>query len=239
MTEMRHAIISTGNEELDIRLGGGFPHPNLILIEGDHGSGKSALGQQFLYGALKRGLRGLVVATEVTPRELIRSMKEIQLVDADKFYMFGQLRILTLHLKRFEWRRQLGRLILPTLAEYLEKNGKRFDIALIDSLTQLLTYANTSTVLNFMKRLRLLTSVGKSVILTMHPNAVEHTLASKIRGMCDGYIKVRNEAIGGRILKVMSIVKMRGMPPGAETSITFDVDPAMGIKIVPIKAAKA
>ncbi len=236
---MRHVIISTGNEELDIRLGGGYPHPNLILIEGDHGSGKSALGQQFLYGALKKGLNGLAIVTEVTPRELVRSMKEIQLKDIEWYYIYGKLRVLSINLRKFEWHRRLSRMILPVIAEYLERTSKLYEVALIDSLTQLLTYADTSNVLNFMKRLRLLTSSGKTIILTMHPRAVEDYLASKIRGICDGYIKVRNEAIGGRILKVMSVIKMRGMPAGAETSITFDVDPAMGIKIVPIKAAKA
>ncbi len=234
-----HTIIPTGNEELDIRLGGGFPHPNIILIEGDHGSGKTALGQQFLYGGLKKGLRGLAIATEVTPREFIRSMREIQLTEADRYYINGRLRILTLHLRKFEWRRRYGKLVLPIIADYLEKSSKMFEIALIDSLTHLVTYADESTVLNFVKRLRLLTSRGKSIILTLHPDALSEGVAAKVRGMCDGYIKVRNEAIGGRILKVMSIVKMRGMPAGAETSITFDVDPAMGIKIVPIKAAKA
>lgn len=235
---MIRKIIPTGNEELDIRLGGGFPYPIVILIEGDHGSGKSALAQQFLYGALRLGLRGFAIITESRPKEYIKSMEEIQL-KVTRYYLLGMFTILSLHIRKFKWRKEYGHAVLPILADYLEGMSRRYDIFLLDSLTQLLTYAPTDVVLNFMTRLRILASKGKGIIMTMHPQTVPEDLGAKIRGMCDGYIKVRNEAIGGRIYKVMSIIKMKGIPPGAETSVTFDVDPAMGIKIVPIKAAKA
>jgi len=38
-------VVPTGNEELDMRLGGGIPCPSLLIIEGDHGSGKAVLSQ--------------------------------------------------------------------------------------------------------------------------------------------------------------------------------------------------
>ena len=41
-------IISTDNEEVDRQLGGGLPVPSLVLIEGDHGTGKSVVTAQFI-----------------------------------------------------------------------------------------------------------------------------------------------------------------------------------------------
>ncbi|MEM4827738.1 MAG: ATPase domain-containing protein, partial [Desulfurococcaceae archaeon] len=43
-------VVSTGNEELDQKLAGGLPIPSLIVVEGEHGSGKTVLVQQFIYG---------------------------------------------------------------------------------------------------------------------------------------------------------------------------------------------
>ena len=235
---MIRKIIPTGNEELDTRLGGGYPFPNIILFEGDHGSGKSALAQQFFYGALRSGMSGLAIITEGKPREYLRSMSEIQ-IDATPYYLRGSLTIISLYLKRFQWRQDLGREVLPVITDYIEQRSKRYDIFLIDSLTQLFTFAPPETILNFISRLRLLASRGKGFLLTMHPNIVREELGAQIRGMCDGYIKVSNTVIGGNIYKVLSVIKMKGIQAGAETSITFDVDPAMGIKIIPIKAAKA
>ncbi len=235
---MIRKIIPTGNEELDTRLGGGFPYPNIILFEGDHGSGKSALAQQFLYGALRLGMRGLAIVTESRPREYIKSMAEIQ-IPAEKYYFRGSLNIVSVYLRRFRWSPEHGRLILPTIGEYIDRVHRRYDIFLIDSLTQLFTYATTDLILNFFSKLRIVTSRGRGFLLTIHPSTLPEDLSAKIRGMCDGYLKVSNTVIGGKIYKVLSIVKMKGFPPGGESSLTFDVDPALGIKIVPIKAAKA
>ena len=40
--------IPTDNEEVDRQLGGGIPTPCLMMIEGEHGTGKSALAAQFI-----------------------------------------------------------------------------------------------------------------------------------------------------------------------------------------------
>ncbi len=40
-------IISTGNAEIDTKLGGGIPVGSLALVEGQSASGKSVLAQQF------------------------------------------------------------------------------------------------------------------------------------------------------------------------------------------------
>jgi flagellar protein FlaH len=44
--------------------------------------------------------------------------------------------------------------------------------------------------------------------------------------------------MGGRQLKVMNIIKLKGAPTVFENMITFDVDPAFGIKLVPMALAK-
>ena len=44
---MTVVTVPTGNEEVDRQLGGGLPLPSLVLIEGDHGTGKSSVSAQF------------------------------------------------------------------------------------------------------------------------------------------------------------------------------------------------
>ena len=47
--------ISSGNLELDKKMGGGIPEGSLTLIEGQSDSGKSVLVQQLTWGALQDG----------------------------------------------------------------------------------------------------------------------------------------------------------------------------------------
>lgn len=50
-------IVGTGNEDLDRRLGG-VPFPSLVMMEGDHGTGKSVMAAQFALGFLSAGKTG-------------------------------------------------------------------------------------------------------------------------------------------------------------------------------------
>ncbi len=45
-------VISTGNKEIDKKLGGGIPLGSLVLMEGQSDAGKSVVCQHFTYGAL-------------------------------------------------------------------------------------------------------------------------------------------------------------------------------------------
>lgn len=238
ITLPKRELIPTYNEELDLKLGGGYPHPSLILIEGEHGTGKTALMYQLIYGALKKKYRVLVFTTELTVKEFINSMKELNM-DPTYPFLIGRLTIYSIQLAGVKWIERYAALLIPLIGSYLSVSENTYDIVAIDSLTHLGIYSSPSSVLNFITKVRVLVSRGKSIILTLHPKSLREDLAVRLRAVCDGYILLRNEAFGGRLVKIMSLVKMRGLPPGADTSITFDIDPAFGIKIIPIKVAKA
>ena len=77
--------ISTGNIEIDRRIGGGIPYGTLMLIEGDDASGKSSITQQLFYGALKAGEDVVCYSTETTIQSLIPQMKSIGMDCTDYF----------------------------------------------------------------------------------------------------------------------------------------------------------
>lgn len=77
-------IVNTGNEELDRRLGG-IPFPSLILIEGDHGTGKSVISAQIAYGLLISKMKGYIITTEQSTYGYLKKMSEIK-VDLIPFF---------------------------------------------------------------------------------------------------------------------------------------------------------
>jgi circadian clock protein KaiC len=73
MTLAKNEILRTGIAGLDPILAGGFPRGNIILIEGQIGTGKSTLGTEFVYrGAKEFGEPGIIVVFEVSPDKLTR-----------------------------------------------------------------------------------------------------------------------------------------------------------------------
>ena len=67
-------LVTTGNIEIDKKIGGGLPPNSLTLIEGQSDAGKSVLVQQFIWGSLHNGLRIALYTTENTTPSLMRQM---------------------------------------------------------------------------------------------------------------------------------------------------------------------
>ncbi len=230
--------ISTGNEELDTRLGGGIPHPSFILIEGDNGSGKTTLSLQFVLGALLSGMNVVYISTESTARHLLSQSRNIT-IDLMKYYVRGQLVVYTMYTPGTEWSRGWVRASFSRLLSGITEMSSRFNLVVVDSLTPLLRHLEYDDVSRLVYTARLLVSTGTTVIATLHQGVVEEVLAKHLRAASDVYYQLDFASIGGRQVKILKVVKVRGVPGLAETTIAFDVDPAFGIKIVPIAAAQA
>lgn len=65
--------VKTGIKRLDQILGGGIPEKELVLIEGEPGSGKSNLGLEYLYRGAQKGENGLYVSFQDSKNEILRT----------------------------------------------------------------------------------------------------------------------------------------------------------------------
>lgn len=230
-------VISTGNEELDARLGGGIPVPSMLLIEGGHGIGKSILALQIAYGALLSKFRVIYVTTEATVQSFIEQARRVNL-DISRFYLRGLLRIYPLHIEGLRWSRGTASRLLPSIASYLRGTFNTWDVVVLDSFTVLASYADLDMVLDFSTKLKLLSSKGKLIVLTAHTGALPENLMLRLRSICDGLIFLKPAEVGGINVKIMEVAKLRGAQGPVDQVIAFDVDPAFGIKLLPITLAR-
>jgi flagellar protein FlaH len=209
-----------------------------MIVEGDNGSGKTALVQQIIYGALSEGLSSLVITTERSVKEFLADAAEIRM-DMSDYFIEGSLRIYTANLRSLRWAGLTNSKILDILSNFFEEHLADYDLMVVDSLTHLIHGVWLEKVLNFFKDLRFLVRRGNTLILTLHPNILPGDMRAKVVGISDVYVSLSNVDIGGRTYKMLNLVKMKGFNAGADPSIIFDVDPALGIKVVPMKATKA
>jgi archaellum biogenesis ATPase FlaH len=84
-------IISTGNSEVDKKLGGGIPEGSLMLIEGESASGKSVLTQQLIWGSLYDDHKVVLYTTERTMSSQMSQMASLGL-DVLDFLLLRRLR---------------------------------------------------------------------------------------------------------------------------------------------------
>lgn len=229
---------STSNEEVDRQFGGGLPLPSLVLIEGEHGTGKSALTAQFMKGMLDSKMKVLYVTTESNIKDYIAKMKKITF-DFSHPFLQNRLSILQVQADGITWSKEMARHLLPVVSRYMSINLQKYDVTVIDSLSILSMHSDANTVMDFFTRCKYLVANGMSIIMTLHPGAVSQDVALRIRSTCDGYLKIQNAIVSGRSVKVMEVVKLIGSANQVSSQFSFEVDTNFGIKIVPISMANA
>jgi len=226
-------IISTGNDELDKKIGGGIPLRSLSLVEGQPDSGKSVLTQQMVWGSLLKGCSAVVFTTENTVKSLVTQMQSLNL-DIVDYLLLSRLWIYPIDTKKT--RRSLSAGLLPMLESYANKG---IDVAIIDSLTYYVTHASMEEVLSFFEECKRLSGKGMGIICVAHSYAFDENAMVRLGSMCDAHLRLRIETMGTKMIKILEVAKVRGADLNTGNIISFDVEPNWGIRVIPYCKAKA
>jgi flagellar protein FlaH len=229
--DTKKAVISSGNNELDSKMGGGLPVGSLTLIEGSSGAGKSVLSQQILWGSLQAGFTATLFSTENTVKSLVRQMKSIDL-DILDYLLLGKFRVYPVEFSR------LGEQASAALLDAMKDQQKK-DIVVVDSFTSAVGRSkNDQHVLGFFEECKRLCASGKTVLVVLHAHAVEDEVIGPIRSICDAHLHLRSEQDGQRIVKTLEVAKIRGASSVTGAVVGFEVEPGWGMRVIPISKAR-
>jgi flagellar protein FlaH len=232
--EQRRHLISTGNAELDKKIGGGIPDGSLTLIEGQSEAGKSVLTQQLVWGALQDGKRVAYYSTENTIRSLMRQMSSLSL-DVTDFFLLGRMNIYPIVSAPTE---EEARGLLQTVLRHMATMTER-DVLAFDSLSVFVSNIPEQDTLTFFTALKNFCDDNKTLLVTMHSYAFGEPMFVRLRSICDAYLRLRVREIGNQLLKELEVAKVRGADRSTGNVIAFDVEPGIGMRIIPITKAKA
>lgn len=231
--QARH-LISTGNSELDKKIGGGIPQGSLTLIEGQSEAGKSVLTQQLVWGALQTGMRVAYYTTENTTRSLMRQMNSLSL-DIEDFFLLQRINIYPIVSAPDE---EEAREMLRLALSHMTRMGDS-DVLAFDSLSVFVSNIPEQDTLTFFTALKNICDENKTLLMTMHSYAFGEPMFVRLRSICDAYLRLRVREIGNQLLKELEVAKVRGADRSTGNVIAFDVEPSIGMRIIPITKAKA
>ena len=233
MTTISHtqpSVISTGSEEMDKKLGGGIPPGSLTLIEGQSDSGKSIICQHLAYGSLRSELQVAYYTTENTVKSLLSQTGSLGM-DMTDFFLVNWLRIYPLSLPT--------KLVQPeatyqALVEHISKLPKRVSTVVIDSLTTLMGHSSVESVVDYFSAAKKICDEGTTIFMVVHTSAFEEKTLIRVRSLCDAHLRFRLEEVGERLVKVMEVAKVRNAEKTTGNIVSFDVEPGMGMNIIPV-----
>lgn len=230
----KKSVITTGNMEIDKKLGGGIPRGSLILVEGESDSGKSVLTQQMMWGSLFEGVSVVLYTTENTVKSFIRQMNSLSLEITD-FLLMGKIRIFPITASKSQLSpSQVFTILLSDMETRTDS-----PLIVVDSLTTFITHTSIEETMTYFEICKHYCDRGMTVMIVVNSYAFGQAELARVRSMCDAHLVLRTEEMGDRLVKMMEVAKIRGAELSTGNIISFDVEPMMGMKIIPVSKVKA
>jgi flagellar protein FlaH len=226
-------VVSTGSAEIDNKMGGGIPIGSMTLIEGDSHAGKSVLSQQMIWGSLHDQFRTSVFTAENTVKSLVRQMQSLDL-DVMGYFLMRRLRVFPMEVARAK-----GNVLDRLLGAVRQEALLGSDIVFIDALTPCIFAVAQEDVLAFFEGCKRLCSDGTTILAVIHSHAVSNELLVRITSLCDAHLRLRTEQAGDKLVKTMEVSKVKGASRNTGSIVSFEVEPGLGMRIIPISKAQA
>ena len=228
-------VIKTGVREVDEKLGGGIPVGSLALIEGQSDAGKSVLCQHLTFGALNTSqLSVAYYTTENTVKSLVAQMDSLALPTLDHF-LTDRLRIYPLIVSSDVNDAQTR---FNILGDHFKNLPRHFKLVLVDSITLLVAHGEAVDNIDFFSTCKNICDSGRSVFLVAHSYAFDEEVLARSRSLCDAHLKLRLEQVGDRLVKLMEVLKVSGAERATGDVVSFEVEPKVGMRIIPLNKAK-
>jgi flagellar protein FlaH len=229
----KREVIVTGVPEVDDRLGGGVPLGSLCLVEGDADAGKSVLCQHLTYGTLSSGQTGVAYyTTENSIRSLVTQMDSLNLSTLD-YLLCDHLRIYPM---------SFGSNNCTTgfrlLTNHFSRLPEDFKLIIVDSITLIISHSDPVSIIDFFAACKYLCEKGRCIVIVAHSYAFDEDMLSRTRSVCDARFRLRLEAISDRMVKILEVLKVRGADRPTGDVVSFDVEPKMGMRIIPLAKAR-
>ena len=114
------------------------------------------------------------------------------------------------------------------------KNHSNSALIVVDSLTTFVTHMSIEDTMSYFENCKDLCDSGMSVINVINSYALGDASLARVRSISDAHLSLRTEQVGDLIVKVLEVSKVRGAELSTGNVVSFDVEPMLGMKIIPV-----
>ena len=186
----------------------GYPDKSSVLVVGPPGIGKEALGYWFTQSGLAQGDFCLYV-TRLSVREVLQDVKGFGIDYSQKVPLWfasegGQLKYDVSDLANLSF----------NIKEVLKQNSNRRIRIIVDVLSPLLMLNQPDTIYKFLNQLLVEVKQYDCVLLaTLEEGMHKPEVLAAMQQLFDGVVELRLYEEGLRVLPLLRVRKMRGVPP--------------------------
>lgn len=204
----RDCLVSSGIPALDPLLGDGYPDRSTVLVVGPPGIGKEALGYWFAQSGLTQG-DFCIYVTRLSVKEVLQDEKGFGIDARDRVPLWfasdgGQL--------KYDVNDLAG--LSHNIKEVMKQNANRRVRIVVDAVSSLLMLNQPETVYRFLTQLFADVKQHDAVLLaTLEEGMHQPQVMAAMQQLFDGVVEMRLYEEGLKVLPLLRVRKMRGVPP--------------------------
>jgi flagellar protein FlaH len=103
----------------------------------------------------------------------------------------------------------------------------------------MLAIASEVDIMGYFERCKYLCDQGRTIINVAHSYVLDSGVLVRLRSASDAHLRLMIEKIGDKLVKTLEVAKVRGAAQTTGNVITFEVEPEVGMKIMPLSRARA
>ena len=101
-----------------------------------------------------------------------------------------------------------------------------------------MSHSNPVSTVDFFWACKELCVQNRSILLVAHSFGFEEETLTRASSLCDAHLKLRLEQVGSKLIKVLEVLKVRGADRPTGDIISFEIEPKIGMRIIPFSRAK-
>lgn len=214
-------------DELNKKLGSGFPGGSIVLIEGSNGSGKSAVAQRIAFGLLNNKTTVTFISTQLTTKGFINQMYSLNYPIVPYLLKNQLLYIPVLPMVK-------SSIIRSDFIERLMGAKKLFDnnVIIIDTLSSLIrASADNNKSIELISFFKKMTGIEKTIIITVDGTELEKDVLSEFVSSSDVNINLKQKTLGSDIKRTIVVNKFTGARSPVGSMVGFRIEPNIGLVV--------
>ena len=109
---------------------------------------------------------------------------------------------------------------------------------MVDSVSDRAAISADREVMGFFSSCQRLCTKDRTIIVVAQSSAIDPQMLIRLQGLCNSHLKLTSEMMRDKPVKTLEVSKVNDVERHRDNRFTFQVEPEIGIRIIPVGSIK-
>ena len=109
---------------------------------------------------------------------------------------------------------------------------------MVDSITELAAHSQALDIIEFFSNCKRLCSKAGTIVVVIQPGAIDDNMLLRLQSICDNLCNLRSGNLGVKVIRTLRVLKANNVELSTNNSVGFQVEPGVGMRVMPIASIR-